>query len=353
MPLEYDAKRMSVRLPAKERKMLAALSAGGRPAYLHGLSALDVLHGKPVLRPEIVADAAGPAPAGARLRPLSGSLKQSLGPVPSPALGICIDAEGRIHDTYHALPALRYRSVAATHQIQSGGMDACSALALLALASRYGLGIGPSTAKRIRQAGHIAQDSLPDMRKWLRVFLSGQGIAALMESCHQFFVGIIPELGPCRGLTASPARHAYDVYGHMAHAAQACRTDSCAVRMALLLHDIGKPAAASVPDAKVRFPQHAVLGRDIADGILERLGYPALFRYQVTDLILYHDQPVMPEKASYGAWMRRLGPDGLAQLMEMKRADIMAHSEKAGQRLLCRWEEARKYLMLQGIQIPP
>lgn len=337
-------------IPERARKALAEASSGGHKAYLYGASVLDVMFGVPMDRIRILSD--GPAPPGCQLLPLDGPPEGVLSNQPLPALMLHCGPDGVLRDPGGALPALGRRSVVPAGRLDDLPAYPERAMALLAAASRYGLRIGPGTARRLKESGAPAE-SVPNVREWLRLFLSGNRVAGLMEEHDAFFTALIPELALCRGLYCSSLRHTYDVYGHMARAVQACRLDSHACRMALLLHDIGKPAAMERTPLGVRFRQHAVLGRDAADRALSRMGYPALFRYQVLDLILYHDQPITPDPAGFAAWTRRLGPDGLAKLMEIKLADIVSHNEQAGQRLLRQWEEVRRYLCAQGINIEP
>lgn len=348
--LAKNRPRPAIRIPERARKALAEASSGGHKAYLYGASVLDAMFGVPMDRIHVLSN--GPAPSGCRLLPLDGSPEETLSDQPLPALMLYCKADGVLRDPGGALPALGRRSVVPTGHLDDLPDRPDRAMAMLAAASRYGLRIGPGTARRLKESGYPAETA-PEVREWLRLFLSGGRVASLMEEHDEFFMALIPELAPCRDLYCSSLRHTYDVYGHMARAAQACRLDSHACRMALLLHDIGKPTAMERTPFGVRFRQHAMLGRDAADRVLSRMGYPTLFRYQVLDLILYHDQPVTPDPASLATWTRRLGPDGIAKLMEVKLADIVSHNEQTGQRLLRQWEEVRRYLCAQGIDIKP
>lgn len=340
----------AIRIPEHARRVLSEAGADGVRAYLYGTSVLDILFGLPMDRIHVLSD--GPAPAGCRHLPLEGRPEDALSNQPMPALMLHCGADGVVQDPAGALPALDKRSIVPYGPLDELPGDPAKALALLAVASRYGLKIGHGTSRYLREAGAPAE-IIPDAREWFRLFLSGSRIAGLMETYDSFFTRFIPELDDCRELYCSSLRHAYDVYGHMARSVQACRTESHACRMALLFHDIGKPAAMERTAFGVRFRRHAVIGRDITDGILSRMGYPSLFRYQVLDLILYHDQPVIPDPANLDMWLKRLGPDGLAKLMEIKFADIVSHNQQAGRRLLGQWEEVREYLCEQGIYVTP
>ena len=63
------------------------------------------------------------------------------------------------------------------------------------------------------------------------------------------------------------------------------------IRLALLLHDIGKPY--SYQDGGVRyFKNHAYASYEISKNALYRLGYDKEFVYLVSNLIRYHDAPI-------------------------------------------------------------
>ena len=59
------------------------------------------------------------------------------------------------------------------------------------------------------------------------------------------FSTIIPEITPCNGFDQKSRYHVYDVWGHIAHAVERSKPDKY-VRLALLFHDIAKPAAAQM-----------------------------------------------------------------------------------------------------------
>ncbi|MBN1836377.1 MAG: HD domain-containing protein [Spirochaetales bacterium] len=95
--------------------------------------------------------------------------------------------------------------------------------------------------------------------------------------------------------------------------------------LALLLHDVGKPAAASTPERA--FDGHAELGAEIAARFLRRLGFSRQTVEEVTFLVRYHMMPgalgVLP--------LHRSGPlmasDLFPVLLELYRADLSASYE--------------------------
>lgn len=314
-----------IRLPAAVRELLSGYGPPGS-AWLYGIPVLDLLSGLPVGPGLADWVRTGPAPA-----------------VPVTALGISVDSTGRLADPYGALPAFLKRSVTVAGGPARASSDTAAAMAALAMSSRYGSRLGPSTTKAV----DAAVPGTGGVRPWLDVLVTGRHAARVLTGRKAAVTAAIPALGPCVGLVRNPDRHMYDVYDHMAHAVGSARTDALPVRLALLLHDVGKARPVPFPGRG-----HAVAGRDMADAVLSGLGYPDGIRHRVLDLVLYHDCPIHISRTGVETWLRRLGPDGLAMLMEVKYADIAAHGPEASARLMAEWEGAREGLLRYGIDIP-
>ncbi len=92
-------------------------------------------------------------------------------------------------------------------------------------------------------------------------------------------VALIPEFGPVIGYDSQNERQGGSVDEHT-FAVVANAPVSLPVRLAALLHDLGKP--------HVDIREHAAEGARIADRVLERLRYPTRLRHYVVDLIAAH-----------------------------------------------------------------
>lgn len=64
------------------------------------------------------------------------------------------------------------------------------------------------------------------------------------------------------------------------------------LKMAVLLHDIGKPAVTQVIDGRLRSPKHGPAGMRMARHVLNGLNMPYLLRERILRLIRYHSMPV-------------------------------------------------------------
>jgi poly(A) polymerase len=138
---------------------------------------------------------------------------------------------------------------------------------------------------------------------------------------------ILPELVPTVGCAQDPRHHLYDVWEHTVRALDAAPAE-LTVRLAVLLHDVGKPATRAVVDGRVTFHGHAAAGAELAAGALRRLRFSDA---EVTDtrrLVDIHMRPVLYRPESDGAPMlRRLVRDAgelRGPMLAVARADVSA-----------------------------
>ncbi len=98
----------------------------------------------------------------------------------------------------------------------------------------------------------------------------------------------LPEL-PALRMEHDPLHHHKDVYAHTLAVVQRCDPDDLTLRLAALLHDIGKPATRQFhPGGKVTFHGHDHVGARMARRRLEELRYPKARVNDVCDLIHRH-----------------------------------------------------------------
>lgn len=104
-------------------------------------------------------------------------------------------------------------------------------------------------------------------------------------------VTLLPEMEPAFDM-AQNAYHFGTVWEHTVKALQvvAEMTNDLVLRLAILLHDIGKPQARTfdVEKGKVHFYGHESKGADLSRTILRRLGYPDEVIEEIAFLILHH-----------------------------------------------------------------
>lgn len=133
---------------------------------------------------------------------------------------------------------------------------------------------------------------------------------------------MIPELAPCIGFEQHNPHHIYDVYGHTAHVVAAV-PPILSVRLAALLHDIGKPACFTTDENGVgHFYGHAEKSAELANVALRRLKAPNALRTEVVRLIENHMAQIPPSKKAVRRWLSRMGAEAFAQLLTLQEADM-------------------------------
>ena len=137
---------------------------------------------------------------------------------------------------------------------------------------------------------------------------------------------IIPEL--LEGVRFEQNRyHAYDVFRHTLRAVDFAPPD-LVIRLAALLHDVGKPRSAQPPEPRGEhtFYNHEFLGEQLARDIALRLRYPNRDAERVALLVREHNWHYLPEwnDATVRRSLARIGVEALPDLWALRHADLRA-----------------------------
>jgi putative nucleotidyltransferase with HDIG domain len=120
--------------------------------------------------------------------------------------------------------------------------------------------------------------------------------------------------------------HAYDVYRHNLETLDAAGTGDFTLRLAALLHDVGKARTASPrPDGRGNaFHQHEHVGADLVSPMLARLRLPNETVETVAHLVRQHMYSADPDAQdrTVRRFIRRIGPRHLERLFALRWADI-------------------------------
>jgi len=98
---------------------------------------------------------------------------------------------------------------------------------------------------------------------------------------------LIPELASCAGVKQDSKYHKFDVFKHCLYTCDYIERD-LVLRLAALLHDIGKPETREEHGDRTTFHKHEVVSVSLAKGILERLRYKKEISVRVIHLIRLH-----------------------------------------------------------------
>lgn len=134
-----------------------------------------------------------------------------------------------------------------------------------------------------------------------------------------------PELAAQRGIPQSKAE-GEDLWDHTLRTVDAAPQGRPIVRLAALLHDIGKPPTF----ADGHFHHHEAAGATLADALLRRLRYPRTPAEEVVHLVRHH-MFIADPSLSDGAIRRfigRIGREHLDALFALRRADdVGSHAD--------------------------
>jgi tRNA nucleotidyltransferase (CCA-adding enzyme) len=104
------------------------------------------------------------------------------------------------------------------------------------------------------------------------------------------------------------------------------------VRWAALLHDIGKPDTRVEREGEGTFYEHQRVGAELAARLLERLRMSVATRERIVHLIREHMFDYRPEwtDGALRRWLRRVGPEQVADLFDLRIADALGNGLRQG-----------------------
>jgi len=205
------------------------------------------------------------------------------------------------------------------------GEDALRLVRAVRFASRFEMRIDPATEAAIRRhASAAAGLSGERVRDELLRIMAGAPPSSrafeLMERLGLLDV-LLPELAALRGIPQAK-RLAGDALDHSLRAADALPADDPVLRLAGLLHDLGK--ATTLADG--HFIHHEKAGERLAEGVLLRLRSPRAEISRITRLVHHHMFAYDADwtDAAVRRFVRRVGPDLLPDLFALRAADDVA-----------------------------
>lgn len=208
--------------------------------------------------------------------------------------------------------------------------DALRMLRAIRFAAELDFAIDSSTiagiAQNASQLGKISRERVRD--ELSKILLTPRPMQALyMAQKMGLMPFIIPELDDAIGVDQNQA-HSFDVFEHLLRSLQhaADREWSLEVRLAALLHDIGKPASRRYSDEKKdwTFHGHEVIGARMAKKILADLRYPKETVDIVASLVRWHMFFSDPDKVTLSAVRRiiaNVGKEHIEDLLNLRICD--------------------------------
>jgi putative nucleotidyltransferase with HDIG domain len=199
--------------------------------------------------------------------------------------------------------------------------DALRMVRAVRLAATLGFTIEPATREAIARnatlAGHLSGERVgAELSKLLAAPRPSVGLRVAQET--GLLAVISPDLAAQRGIPQNKVP-GEDLWDHTLRAVDAAPADRPVVRLAALVHDIGKPSTF----ADGRFHHHDAAGALIAATLLRRLRYPRAAADEVVHLVRHHMFTVdaSATDAAIRRFIKRIGREYLDALFALRRAD--------------------------------
>lgn len=205
--------------------------------------------------------------------------------------------------------------------------DALRILRALRFAATYGFTVESETADALfRCAPLLADVAAERVRAELDRLLTGTFVGKVLREFYEVLYPVLPELSAMAGHEQCSRYHDRDVLEHTVAAVE-LSPPTVAVRLALLLHDSGKPACFTRgEDGEGHFYGHAAVSESIAVAVTQRLRYDRRMQETVRSLVKYHDTPIDDTDAAVRRWLNRLGKERLRLLLDVQEGDARAHA---------------------------
>ena len=206
--------------------------------------------------------------------------------------------------------------------------DALRLMRAARFAVQLNFAIEPKTYEAIRKnSGDIVAISKERVRDELIKIINTENAMSGMEILSKFGLlkHIMPEIEEGIAVTQNK-HHIYTVWEHNLRALDWAATNNykTEVRMASLLHDVGKPRAKRGEGPDSTFYNHEIIGAKITAQILERLKLPKKFIEKVATLVRYHLFYYNVEEvteSSVRRLVKNVGPENMDDLLEVRMAD--------------------------------
>ncbi|MBQ7230278.1 MAG: HD domain-containing protein [Oscillospiraceae bacterium] len=200
--------------------------------------------------------------------------------------------------------------------------DALRILRGLRFAARFGFRIEENT-RRAMDTEIEGLDALA--RERVLTELEGFLLAAKADDllrAANILCRLIPALGPTVGFDQKNPNHIHDVFGHIATVVERV-SPTPELRLAALLHDIGKPAVFTLDEqGEGHFYGHAAVSAEIANAVLLELKAPNALREEVVFLVKHHMDRYSAEERTARRLLSRHGLKRMERLLEFQACDL-------------------------------
>jgi len=164
---------------------------------------------------------------------------------------------------------------------------------------------------------------------------------------------ILPEFDCCMETEQHHKHHMYSVGEHILHTLEHVPAQKH-LRLAMLMHDIGKPRALTVgEDGTTHFHGHSVISAQIAEQVLRRLKFDNETIRKVSRMAEFHDygMGVEPTEKILRRALNKIGEDLFPELFLVWKADVLGQSmyqREEKLQLIVDWEKCYEKVKEKG-----
>lgn len=211
--------------------------------------------------------------------------------------------------------------------------DALRILRALRFSAVLGFSIEEKTSFAIHKCKDLLKNiSAERIQVEFSKLICGKNAYNVLQEYADVICVFIPEIEESIGFEQINRHHIYDVYTHSLKALEQSKND-LHIRLALLLHDIGKPLVAHFDeDGEQHYYSHPKKSAELSENILTRLRFDNDTKEKVLTLVRMHDTPIMLDNEDYPSKKRlkrilsQIGVDLTYDLIEIKRCDNSAQN---------------------------
>lgn len=255
-----------------------------------------------------------------------------------------MDPAGRLCDPFGGASDIASRQVRCVgdpdRRFQEDGLRVMRALRF---ASVLDFSIDRQTAGAVhRNCGQLKKVAAERINAELCRLICGPGAGCVLREYPDVFREFWPELEPPHSLQPHGLRHCRDDWEHTVRAVEAAPAD-LVLRLTLLLHNIGRPAAKAAAEAGAgRLHVRPETGAELAEKMLRALRFDHDTLNHIISLIKERDTPVEPRENVIRRLLGKLGPTDFYRLIEVRRADQVAQAGETARARFAELEEARR-----------
>ena len=199
----------------------------------------------------------------------------------------------------------------------------------LRFAIRYGFSIEDKTKEAFLNNKHLLSFVSKERvtKEFKKIFSYNKPIAPVFLEYASIIFEIIPEMQPCYKFEQNNKYHQHDVYEHLLHVVDGCDTDKFEIKLAALLHDIGKPASYVTDEqGNGHFYGHANVSYEMSKEILSKdFRVTVQEREELLLLIREHDHEMPITTKSMRKFVSEYGEDFINDWLILKKGDVSDH----------------------------